>query len=99
MAPRELGESIFSPAADDLLVTVRLLPGALWVSDYYPVESSSDAADGSRTITLRTADTAWIERLVLRMGGHAVVVSPQDLSERIAARAHAALAPQAHDVD
>lgn len=99
VAPRDLGESIFSPAADDLLVTVRLLPGALWVSDYYPVESSVDAADGSRTITLRTADTAWIERLVLRMGGHAVVVSPEDLSERIAARAHAALAPQTHDVD
>ena len=99
IAPRELGESIFSPAEDDLLVTVRLLPGALWVSDYYPVESSVDAADGSRTITLRTADTAWIERLVLRMGGHASVTSPQDLRERIAARSHAALAPQTHDVD
>ncbi|EAP99085.1 hypothetical protein JNB_02915 [Janibacter sp. HTCC2649] len=99
LAPRELGESIFSPAEDDLLVTVRLLPGALWVSDYYPVESSWDAKDGSRTITLRTADTAWIERLVLRMGGHAVVVAPEDLSERIAARAHAALDPQTQDVD
>ncbi|MFC7492343.1 MULTISPECIES: helix-turn-helix transcriptional regulator [unclassified Knoellia] len=99
VAPRELGESIFSPAEDDLLVTVRLLPGAIWVSDYYPVETSEDAEDGSRTITLRTADTAWIERLVLQLGGHAIVLSPEDLSERIAARAQAALAPQAHDVD
>ncbi|WP_353950054.1 WYL domain-containing protein [Knoellia sp. S7-12] len=99
VAPRELGESIFSPAKDDLLVTVRLLPGALWVSDYYPIESSQDAKDGSRTITLRTADTAWIERLVLRLGGHAVVLGPPDLTERIAARVHAALAPQTHDVD
>ncbi|KGN32669.1 proteasome accessory factor C [Knoellia sinensis KCTC 19936] len=99
VAPRELGESIFSPTEDDLLVTVRLLPGALWVSDYYPVESSVDEEDGSRTITLRTADTAWIERLVLRMSGHAVVVAPRDLTERIAARALAALAPQTHDVD
>ncbi|KGN38677.1 helix-turn-helix transcriptional regulator [Knoellia subterranea] len=99
VAPRDIGESIFSPAEDDLLVTVRLLPGALWVSDYYPVESATDAEDGSRTITLRTADTAWIERLVLRMGGHAVVLSPQDLSERIVSRAMAALEPQTHDVD
>ena len=98
-APRELGESIFSPTESDLLVTLRLQPGALWVSDYYPVESATDEPDGSRTITLRTADTAWLERLVLRMGGHVVVTSPQDLRERIAARASAALAPQTHDVD
>jgi proteasome accessory factor C len=99
VSPRELGDSIFSPTESDLLVTLRLLPGALWVSDYYPVESSTDEDDGSRTITLRTADTAWLERLVLRLGGHVLLVSPQDLSERIAARAHAALSPQTHDVD
>lgn len=98
-SPRELGESIFSPTESDLLVTLRLQPGALWVSDYYPVESSTDEADGSRTITLRTADTAWLERLVLRMGGHVHVVLPEDLRERVAARASAALAPQTHDVD
>ncbi|CAN7441197.1 helix-turn-helix transcriptional regulator [Knoellia sp. LjRoot47] len=99
VSPRELGESIFSAAESDLLVTLRLLPGALWVSDYYPVETATDAEDGSRTITLRTADTAWLERLVLRMGGHVLVVSPHHLSERIAVRASAALAPQTHDVD
>lgn len=69
------------------------------MSDYYPVETATDAEDGSRTITLRTADTAWLERLVLRMGGHVLVVSPHHLSERIAVRASAALAPQTHDVD
>jgi proteasome accessory factor C len=99
VSPRELGESIFSATESDLLVTLRLLPGALWVSDYYPVETTSDEADGSRTITLRTADTAWLERLVLRMGGHVLVVSPLDLGDRIAARASAALAPRTHDVD
>ncbi|WP_404382727.1 WYL domain-containing protein [Knoellia locipacati] len=99
VAPRELGESIFSGTDADLVVTLRLLPGALWVSDYYPVESAIDGDDGTRTITLRTADTAWLERLVLRMGGHVLVVSPDDLRERVAARAQAALAPQTHDVD
>ncbi|MFW5474122.1 helix-turn-helix transcriptional regulator [Knoellia sp. CPCC 206450] len=98
-APRELGESIFSPTESNLLVTLSLRSGALWVSDYYPVESETEEPDGSRTITLRTADTAWLERLVLRMGGHVLVTSPEDLRERIAARASAALAPQTHDVD
>lgn len=98
VSPREPGESIFSPTDDDLVVTLRLDRGARWISDYYPVESVTDEGS-TRTVTLRTADTAWLERLVLRMGGHAVVVSPQDLSERIAARASAALAPQTHDVD
>ena len=99
VSPRDVGDSIFSPTDDDLVVTLRLLPGALWVSDYYPVESATDAEDGSRTITLRTADTAWLERLVLRLGGHAVVVSPPDLRARLADRARAALAPRTHDVD
>jgi proteasome accessory factor C len=99
VSPRELGESIFSGADADLVVTLRLLPGALWVSDYYPVESATDEDDGTRTITLRTADTAWLERLVLTMGGHVLVLSPDDLRERIAARAQAALAPHTHDVD
>lgn len=99
VSPRELGESIFSGTDADLVVTLRLLPGALWVSDYYPVESATDEDDGTRTITLRTADTAWLERLVLTMGGHVLVLSPDDLRERIAARAQAALAPHTHDVD
>lgn len=97
-APRELGDGIFSPGEDDLLVTLRLDRGARWVSDYYPVESVVDEGE-TRTITLRTADTAWLERLVLRLGGHAVLVSPQDLRERIATRAHAALDSHPHDVD
>ena len=46
------------PRPDDTLVTLRLLPGATWVSDYYPTESVETAADGSQTVTLRTADTA-----------------------------------------
>ena len=48
------------PAPDDLVVTLRLLPGATWVADYYPVESVEDvpAADGGGLIVrVRTADT------------------------------------------
>ena len=33
---RDLSEGTFRPAPDDLVVTLRLLPGATWVADYYP---------------------------------------------------------------
>ena len=98
-APRDLGAGVFSPAEDDLLVTLRLLPGAHWVSDCYPVESVSDAEEGSRTVALRTADTAWLERLVLRLAGHVLVVEPSDLRERVADRARAAVTAYDHPVD
>ena len=39
---RDLSEGTFRPAPDDLVVTLRLLPGATWVADYYPVESVQD---------------------------------------------------------
>ncbi|PRY54848.1 proteasome accessory factor C [Knoellia remsis] len=126
VSPRDIGESVFSPGEDDLAVTLRLLPGAFWVADYYPVESIEDvvAPEGdaaptaeeaaptagaaavtagdaapARIVTVRTADTAWLERLVLRMGGHVVVLDPPDLAERIATRARTALSPTDHDVD
>ena len=54
------------------VVTLRLLPGATWVADYYPVESAQDvpaAEGGGLLVRMRTADTAWLRRLVWRLGG------------------------------
>ena len=53
--PRDLDSGVFTPSPSDLLVRLRLEPGAAWVSDYYPTESVETAADGSQTVTLRTA--------------------------------------------
>ena len=58
-------------------------PGATWVSDYYPVESVETDADGSQTVTLRTADTLWLRRLVWRLGGLGTVVDPPDLAAAV----------------
>jgi proteasome accessory factor C len=89
---RDLDAGAFTPRPDDTLVTLHLDPGATWVSDYYPVESVEQSDDGSQTVTLRTADTLWLSRLLWRLGGHARVVSPPEVAEAVRDGAQAALA-------
>jgi proteasome accessory factor C len=79
---RDLSEGTFRPAPDDLVVTLRLLPGATWVADYYPVESAQDVPaeeGGGLLVRMRTADTAWLRRLVWRLGGRGVVLDPPEV--------------------
>ena len=89
---RDLDAGTFSARPDDLLVSLRLLPGATWVSDYYPVESVEAHDDGSQTVGLRTSDTAWLRRLLWRLGGRGVVLSPPGVAEEVRRGAEAALA-------
>jgi proteasome accessory factor C len=89
---RDLDAGTFTPREDDMLVTLKLLPGATWVSDYYPVESVRDAEDGSQTVELRTADTLWLRRLVWRLGGRGIVLAPAELVAEVRAGAQDALA-------
>jgi proteasome accessory factor C len=92
-APRhDFASGAFRGADDDLVVTLRLAPGAHWVSDYYPVESVTDGADGTRTVTLRTGDTAWLRRLVWRMGGSVRILAPESVALDLADGARQALA-------
>lgn len=89
---RDLDAGAFTPRPDDTLVTLRLLPGATWVSDYYPVESVQTEADGSQTVTLRTADTLWLRRLVWRLGGRGIVLAPPEVAATVREGAQEALA-------
>ena len=91
-AQLHLDAGAFTPRPDDTLVTLHLDPGATWVSDYYPVESVDPSDDGSQTVTLRTADTLWLSRLLWRLGGHARVVSPPEVAAAVRDGAKAALA-------
>ncbi|GAA4405184.1 hypothetical protein GCM10023168_18590 [Fodinibacter luteus] len=91
---RDLSEGTFRPAADDLVVTLRLLPGATWVADYYPVESVEEAPagdGGGLVVRMRTADTAWLRRLLWRLGGRAVALDPPEVVDDVARGARAAL--------
>ena len=89
--PRDLGSGVFTPHADDQLVRVALGPGAAWVSDYYPTESVEPTQGGGAVITLRTADTAWLRRLMWRLGSQATVLEPEELALEVQQGARAAL--------
>lgn len=89
---RDLSQGLFQAGPDDILARLMLHPGAGWVADYYPCESVQEQPDGTTVVALRTPDTAWVERLALRLGGRAVVLGPEELIEAVRARARAALA-------
>ena len=91
LEPRDLDAGLFRPTADALLATVRLTPEARWVTEYYPIESSTEEPDGGLTVTLHVADPAWLVRLLLPLGGTAWIVEPVDLAERVRETARKAL--------
>lgn len=93
--PRDLDAALFQPGADDLLVTLELDPEARWVTEAYPLDSTTELDDGRLLVRLRTADVRWVERLVLRLGGSARIVEPVELADRVRATATAALAAYA----
>jgi proteasome accessory factor C len=92
VGPRAGERDLFAPSDDDLLVTVELEPAARWVAEYYPVEDVEELPDGRLRVRLRTASEDWLPRLTLRLGGGLVVTAPQQVADRVAALAAAALA-------
>jgi proteasome accessory factor C len=95
---RDLDAGTFTPRPEDTAVTLRLRPGATWVSDYYPVDSVEPQDDGSQVVTLRTADTLWLRRLIWRLGGLGSVVAPRELADAVAEGARTALAAYGEQV-
>jgi proteasome accessory factor C len=89
--PRDLGSGIFTPQADDQLVKLVLGPEAVWVSDYYPIESIDRTSDGGAVIELRTPDTGWLRRLMWQLGATATVLEPAELAAEVRQGARAAL--------
>lgn len=89
--PRDLSAGVFLAGPADEVVTLRLRPGGAWVADYYPVDTVEEAEDGSLTVTLRTGDSAWLRRLMLRLGGQGELVSPPRLRAEVASAASTAL--------
>jgi proteasome accessory factor C len=91
-ASRDADEGLFTPSADDVVVTLDLAPQSRWVADYYPVEEIEERPEGWLRVKLRAADPVWVPRLVLRLGGGARVVEPTDLALRTSRLAGEALA-------
>lgn len=78
---------IFDPGDDATDVVLDLPASARWVVEAYPLEW--EEADGRLTVHVRLLGTAWLERLLLRVGPEARVVAPahlQDLGAEAARR-------------
>ncbi|MCU1539037.1 MAG: hypothetical protein JWP82_3388 [Humibacillus sp.] len=88
--PRDL-DDVFVPGANDLTVVLEVSRWAAWVADYYPNEGVERGPDGSLRVTLKVADPALVQRLVLRLGGEVRVLEPAELAESVAHEARAAL--------
>jgi proteasome accessory factor C len=89
--PRSLSDGLFAPGEHTTRVVLRLAPPARWVPDYYPVEDVRRLRGGSLQVTLQVSDPRWLERLLLRLAPHAVVVSPVEYADSVRATAAAAL--------
>lgn len=71
-------EDVWHPGADAEEVVLDLPASARWVVEAYPV--TAEPLDGGRLrVTMHVVGTAWLERLLLRAGPDAVVVSPASL--------------------
>ncbi len=74
--PPNLGPvAVYEGRPDDPLVLLDLAPGAHWIAEQYPNEGVLDLGDGNLRVRLRASSSAWLERLLLRAGPDATVVS------------------------
>jgi proteasome accessory factor C len=88
----DLSQGLFQPDPGDPDATLDLAPPARWVADYYPIEEAREVSDGLLRVRLKFSDREWLQRLVLRLGGHATLVEPADLAAAVRTRARQALA-------
>jgi proteasome accessory factor C len=86
------GRPLYSASAEDVRVRLLLAPAARWVGEYYVVESTRERGDGTLEVAFPARDLEWVVKLVLRLGGEATVLEPDDLSRRVAEAARATLA-------
>ena len=75
------GRELYTGSEDDIPVRLALGPGARWVAEYYVVSDQLER-DGRLEVTLPTKDLAWVAKLVLRLGGEAEVLEPEELRAR-----------------
>jgi proteasome accessory factor C len=93
LAPAEFFTDAELPRA-----VLRLAPAAHWVSEQYPVDDVIELTDPSGWIEVRlaVASDRWLSRLLIRLGPHARVVSPESASAQAGALAATMLARYAN---
>jgi proteasome accessory factor C len=81
----------YQPRPDDPRVVLELEPDGRWVAEQYPTEAVEELGDGRLRVTLAVSERAWLERLLLRLGLAARVVTGDagvatDAARRVLAR-------------
>lgn len=74
---------VYRPSDDDPAIVLDLDPEAAWLAEWLVTDAVDPCEDRTR-VTFRAATLEWAARLVVGAAGHARVVSPQDLRERVA---------------
>lgn len=73
--------AVFSARPDDPTVVLDLAPEVAWVAEQYPHAGIQRKARGRLRVRLQVSEAAWLDRLLLRLGGRASVVEgPADVS-------------------
>ncbi len=93
--PVDVDQGLFRPSPDDVHVVLDVSAPGRWVAEYYPCESVEELGDGRLRIHLRTPDTRWVRRLMLRLGEDGAVIAPAALRAQVREDASAALAQYA----
>jgi proteasome accessory factor C len=76
-------ETLYAQGANDIEVTIDLAPQvAGWMAESYPLASTQALDGGWVRVHLMAGGTAWLEKLLLRLGSQARVVDPPDLAVR-----------------
>jgi proteasome accessory factor C len=84
--------SAFVAPAASVDVRVRLPRSAAWAAEVYPGEVVAEHDDGSVELIFSVVGTTWLERLLLRAGPDARVLSPPELVDLPAQAARRLLA-------
>lgn len=82
----------FEDAEDVRDVSILIDSGWLWVLDQYPLIESTSTDDGRARIRLVVTSDRWLERLMVRLGTHGTIESPDELRNLGAAAARRILA-------
>jgi proteasome accessory factor C len=71
---------VFSGGQDTTEVVLELPASARWVLESYPARSVEELATGGLRVRLAVTGERWLERLLLRVGPEARVLSPPSLT-------------------
>ncbi len=90
----EVPDRVFHPDPQIPPVTLLLTGPARWVAEYYPMEEITELAEpaGGVRVRMRAASDGWLARLVLSLGGGAVIVDRPDLTDLVRRLGEEALA-------